>query len=493
MWPFTPRTPKSPTAPLFFTNTLSGQKEIFAPLESSRVTMYSCGPTVYSKQHIGNMRPAVFSDTIARVLSQAGYQVRRVTNVTDVGHLVSDGDEGEDKVELGAKREGKTAQELADLYTKLYLDDVKALGIDTDDILFPRATAYVKEQIALIQQLEQKGFTYRTHDGLYFDTSKFPGYGKLGQIPASFIKEGDVSSLPDRLSLAGKSRIGDNPEKRNPADFALWKFSPVGVVRLQEWPSPWGRGFPGWHVECSAMAKALLGVTIDIHTGGIDHIPVHHNNEIAQSEAASERPLARYWMHEAFLTIEGRKISKSAGDDTYVSDIVERGYHPLALRYLFLQAHYRSPLSFSWEALAAANEALLRLWRHAAEVKQLAKGVAAPSDIRERIVAILRDDLSTPQALALLWETVKDDGLPAKAVWGVIEAADQVLGLSLTHPPALRTEPVPTEITKLAQEREEARTARDFARADELRVHIEERGYHVDDTPSGPVLTKNPK
>ena len=345
----------------------------------------------------------------------------------------------------------------------------------------------------LIQVLEQKGYTYRTRDGLYFDTSKFPGYGKLGQIPSSLIKDGDVSSLPDRLSLAGKSRIGENAEKRNPADFALWKFSPMGVKRMQEWPSPWGRGFPGWHIECSAMNKALLGVTIDIHTGGIDHIPIHHNNEIAQSEAANDRPLARYWMHEAFLTIEGRKISKSTGDDIYLSDIVEHGYHPLALRYLFLQAHYRSPLSFSWEALGAAHEALTRLWRHAAELKGDAKGMGAPSDHRERVVALLRDDLSTPQALAYLWETIKDDSLSAKVAWGVIEAADAVLGLSLTNPPSPKAEPVPRDVQELAQKRETARQARDFAAADQLRIHIEERGYRVDDGPSGPVLTKTPK
>lgn len=489
MWPFT-RAVSPSSAPIFFTNTLSGKKEVFAPLAPGRATMYSCGPTVYSKQHVGNLRPVVFADTIARVLEQAGYRVRRVINITDVGHLVSDADEGEDKMEVGAAREGVSAQAIAERYTKLFMEDIRALGVDTRDILFPRATEYIKEQIALIQTLEQKGFTYRTHDGVYFDTSKFPGYGKLGNIPLQQIKDGSVGSLGERIGFAGKSRIGENREKRSPADFALWKFSPAGKKRQQEWQSPWGRGFPGWHIECSAMSKALLGVTIDLHTGGIDHIPVHHNNEIAQSEAASGRPLAQYWMHEAFLTIEGRKISKSEGDDIYLSDIVAKGYHPLALRYFFLQAHYRSPLSFSWEALAASDEALRRLWRLAAEIKRDAKAVVAPSETRDRLLILLRDDLSTPAALALLWEALKDERLSAKAVWGVVEAAEAVFGLSLTEPPSEAPALIPADIQELAREREKARSERDFDAADALRIHIEQRGYHVEDRPEGPVLTK---
>lgn len=494
MWPFTSKKALGKgSAPIFFTNTLSGKKEVFAPLQLGRATMYSCGPTVYSKQHVGNMRAVVFSDLVARVLEQAQIRMRRVINITDVGHLVSDGDDGEDKIELGAKREGISAKDIAERYTKLFLDDIRALGVDTEDILFPRATEYIKEQIELIKILEQKGHTYRTRDGLYFDVSTFPGYGKLGSIPLAQIKEGDAASLEDRVALAGKSRIGENPEKRNAADFALWKFSPAGTMRQQEWQSPWGRGFPGWHIECSAMIKALLGTEIDIHTGGIDHIPVHHNNEIAQSESANGRPLARYWLHEAFLNVDGRKISKSAGDDIYLSDVIEHGFNPLALRYLFLQAHYRSPLSFTWESLQASHEALTRLWKLSAEIKTDAKGIAAPSEARERLIALLRDDLSTPQALALLWESLKDDQLSARMVWGVIEAADAVFGLSLTNPPSVRPSPAraPADVQKLVQEREEARANRDFAAADALRIHIAKRGYHVEDGPSGPVLTED--
>ena len=494
MWPF--RSGKQRAAldtPIFLTNTLTGKKELFAPLRAGNVLMYSCGPTVYSQAHIGNLRSYVFSDVIARVLAQHGFRVRRVINITDVGHLVSDADDGEDKMEKSARESGESAEDIASRYTKLFEADIRALNIDTNDILFPQATHYIPEQIALIKVLEQKGFTYRTPDGVYFDTSKFHGYGKLGGIPASFIKDGTAASLQDRIQLAGHGRITQNDEKRNPADFALWKSSPMGAARRQqEWPSPWGMGFPGWHIECSAMSKALLGEQIDIHTGGMDHIPIHHNNEIAQSEGASGRPFARYWMHHAFLTMEHEKVSKSLGNVVYLSELVQRGYHPLALRYLFLQAHYRSPLSFTWESIAAANEGLHRLWKEVLELQVASKGVSAPSPLQDRMITLLRDDLATPQALALLWEAVRDDSLPPKQAWGVIEAADAVLGLNLTSPPHLAgpAPEIPLMVMNLAAEREAAREAGDYATADEKRIHIENSGYHVDDTPSGPVLTK---
>ncbi|MEK7099943.1 MAG: class I tRNA ligase family protein, partial [Patescibacteria group bacterium] len=420
-----------------------------------------------------------------------GYRVHKVVNITDVGHLVSDADEGEDKMELGAKREGKSAREIADHYTEEYLADIRALGVDTSAITFPRATEYMKEQIEMIRALEERGLTYPTHDGIYFDTSKFPAYGKLGNVADSQRKEYALADIGRRIT--------ENKEKKHAADFALWKFSDKKGERLQEWDSPWGVGFPGWHIECSAMARALLGVTLDIHTGGMDHIPVHHNNEIAQSESISGKPLARYWLHNAFLNIESEKISKSLGNDIYLSDITAKGFHPLALRYFFLQAHYRSPLNFTWDALAAANEALTRLWRLAATAKEEAKGRTKPSDESRRMVALLRDDISTPQALALLWSAIKDEDLDATHVWGVIEAAEPVLGLSLTHPPVSSGAPatltgtnIPAAIQELLTTRELARQARDFARADELRIHIEERGYHVEDGPSGTIVTKRP-
>ncbi len=366
--------------------------------------MYSCGFTVYSQAHIGNIRPYIFSDTIARVLKSSGYHVRRVINITDVGHLVSDGDEGEDKMEVmevGAKREGTTADEIAVRYTNLFLQDLRAVNLDTNDILFPRATQYIPEQISMVKTLEQKGYTYKTSDGIYFDTSKFPEYGKLGGISEEAIKEGSSDSIEERVQLAGRTRLKEfTSEKRNPADFALWKFSPVSAKRQQEWSSPWGLGFPGWHLECSAMVRALLGDTIDIHTGGIDHIPVHHNNEIAQSECTLGHSFVHYWMHEAFMTINGEKISKSIGNTVYLSDIIERGFHPFALRYFFLQAHYKSTISFSWEALQAAQEALNRLWRMSATILVESKGQAVSTDAQKTFIRLVNDDLGTPQALA---------------------------------------------------------------------------------------------
>lgn len=466
-------------APLFLTNTLSGKRDLFVPLKADSATLYSCGPTVYSRAHIGNLRTYVFSDVLARTLTDAGYRVRRAINITDVGHLTDD--ESDDKMEAGARKESVSAQDIAARYTKLFLEDIRALGIDVDSISFPRATDYIDEQIDIIKRLEEKGLTYRTQDGIYFATEKFASYGALDHAGAKLREEA--------FADIGR-RIKDNEEKRHPADFALWKFSPRSARRQQEWNSPWGVGFPGWHIECSAMSRALLGQPFDIHTGGMDLAPIHHTNEIAQSEAAFDKPLARYWMHSAFLTIENRKISKSAGDELYLSDITERGYSPLALRYLFLQAHYRSPLSFTWESIVAADAALERLARLARTIADEAKGRARVSDISRRITALLRDDLATPQALALLWEAVKDEELSREEQLAVVEAADTVFGLSLL---ASRDEgAVPAHIQALVTERETARAAHDFGTSDALRIHIENSGYRVEDGPSGPIVTRNP-
>ncbi len=496
MWPFTQKPSVPRSVPVFLTNTLSGKKEVFVPLKPGVVTQYTCGPTVYGQAHIGNLRPYIFSDVLTRVLMQNGYHVRKVINITDVGHLTGenegDANQGEDKMEKSSRETGTSALAIADRYTKMFIDDIRALNVDTDAILFPRATHYIQEQIAMVQVLEKKGFTYRIHDGIYFDVSKFPGYGKLGGIPQDYSKNGSASTVQDRIAVAGRARIKENLEKRNSQDFALWKFSPPGSRRQQEWSSPWGRGFPGWHIECSAMSKALLGTEIDIHTGGIDHISVHHNNEIAQSEGASGRQFVRYWLHGAFLTIDEERIGKSVGNVIYLSEAVEHGYHPLALRYFFLQAGYRSPISFSWESLAASNEALNRLWRIARELKSEAKGMLANSEVAENIRQLLRDDLSTPKALALLWETVRDEELSPKVRYGALIAADEVLGLWLSKPPAFSriSQSIPSDLQTLADEREQARSARDFARADELRIHIENRGYAVEDSAEGPVIVK---
>ncbi len=464
---------------LFFTNTLTGKKEAFIPLKPGQALLYSCGPTVYSRAHIGNLRAYVFSDTLARTLEFAGYHVRRIINITDVGHLVADADEGEDKMTVAARTEGQTPRAIADRYAKLFIDDLRALGVHTEEVTFPHATNYIREQIALAETLEQKGFAYRTSDGLYYDTSRFPGYGKLGNFSGAQLREG--------------ARVAIHGGKRNPTDFALWRFAKQGD--LQQWDSPWGKGNPGWHLECSAMIRALLGQQIDIHTGGEDHIQIHHNNEIAQSEAATGRTFVRYWMHNAFLTMNQDKISKSLRNDVYLSDIEEKGIHPLALRYFFLQAHYRTPLSFSWDALSAAAGALERLWKNAQEIAAESDAQEAPSEARERFLAAMRDDLSTPQALGILWDALRSEEYAPEEKWGLLADADAHLGLELLAPPLkapLHSFAAPAEIRALLEEREVARAAKDFAKADALRHEMDNRGYRVDDGPSGPVLTEKP-
>ncbi|MBU6388532.1 cysteine--tRNA ligase [Patescibacteria group bacterium] len=467
----------APPPRIFFTNTLSSTKELFIAQRPGVVTMYSCGPTVYGSAHIGNLRPYVFSDTIARVLSAAGYRVQRVINITDVGHLTGDGDSGEDKMNIGAAREKTTPKAIADRYTKEFIDDLSELNINTDDIRFPRATDYIQEQIAFAKTLEEKGFAYRIAGGLAFDTSRFPGYGRLGNIDVSAQRAG--------------ARVEADPEKRHPSDFWLWRIAKPGD--LQQWDSPWGRGNPGWHIECSAMSRALLGKEIDIHTGGEDHIATHHNNELAQSEAASGRTFVHYWMHNAFLTVEGQKISKSLHNDIYLKDVVAKGFSPLALRYFFLQAHYHTPISFSWDALAGAESALERLQRLARDIAEESKRKASASEARERFLAALRDDLATPAALGVLWESLRSEDYAPEEKWGLLEDADAHLGLSLLSPPgqgAISEAQLPEKIRDLLARREAARAASDFAEADRIRSEIEHGGYHVDDGPNGPVVAR---
>ncbi len=464
-------------ASIFFTNTLSGREELFIPQKPGTVLMYSCGPTVYGEQHLGNMRAMVFSDVIARVLLAADYKVRRVINITDVGHLVGDGDEGADKMAVGAKREHASPEEIANKYATIFFSDIQSLNIPTEEILFPRATDYIKEQIALARTLEEKGFAYRLPDGLYFDTERFPSYGKLGGVSESHQEAG--------------ARVEVVAGKHAPADFVLWRVAKP--EDLQKWDSPWGWGNPGWHIECSAMARALLGQEIDIHTGGEDHIAIHHNNEIAQSEAASGRTFVRYWMHNAFLNMAGEKISKSIGNVVCLRDVVEKGYYPLAVRYFFLQAHYRTPLSFSFDALAAAENALDRLWKLCALVALESKRVGKSSEALDQFLVTIRDDLATPQALGILWETLKSEDYTEEQKWGLIVAADAHLGLDLVNPPArgrVETQDLSDEVRELVARRTTARDARDFAEADRLRVELENLGYRVEDGPEGPVLSQ---
>ncbi len=460
---------------VFFTNTLSTNKELFVPIKPGLVTMYTCGPTVYGPVHIGNLRAYIFSDTIARVLKAAGYRMKRVINITDVGHMTSNGDDGEDKMSVGAKHNKTTPEAIAESYTKEFLEDLEELNIDTKEIRFPRATEYIREQIAFAKTLEEKGFAYRISNGLAFDTSRFVDYGKLGNI--------------DRSAQRIGARIEVDRQKHHPADFWLWRTAKPGD--LQQWDSPWGRGNPGWHIECSAMSRALLGREIDIHTGGEDLAWVHHNNEIAQSEAASGRTFVRYWMHNAFLTIEGEKISKSLKNDIYVKDIITKGYHPLALRYFYLQAHYRTPLSFSWDALASAANGLDRLWTLSRHIAEESNRTAESSEARERFRATLRDDLATPHALGVLWESLRSEDYTPEEKWGLLEDADANLGLMCIDPPHTRKpENLTPEIQKMLSHRDVAREQGDFTTADRIRQELENSGYRVEDGPEGTMLTE---
>lgn len=458
-------------------NTKSRQKEVFVPLKDKMVTIYHCGPTVYHFQHIGNMRRFIFADLVNRMFALNGYVVNQVINITDVGHLVSDEDGGEDKMEKGAKREGKMAQEIAAMYTDDFMEDLKLLHIGTDGALFPKATENIPEQIALIQKLEEKEFTYQTSDGVYFDTSKDPHYADFARLDIEGMKEG--------------ARIEKNSEKRNSTDFALWKFSPKGEQRQQEWPSPWGIGFPGWHIECSAMIKKFLGTTIDMHTGGIDHIPVHHTNEIAQSENANSAPLAHYWMHNEHVNFGSEKMAKSGESFIRLKDLIERGYHPLAYRYFTLMAHYRTKINFTFEGLDAANVAWKKLNTFVAGVHHLhhdAHGEVLDGHHLAALTAF-NDDLDTPKVIALIWEIMKDTSLSDEEKRSAVIKIDEILGIIdqdyADESTSIPLDSLPKEIRALIEERQAARDAKEWAKADELRNIIKEKGYDLKDGAKG--------
>jgi len=442
----------------------------FVPLSpAGPVGLYTCGPTVYDYQHIGNFRTFLFEDVLKRVLRWNGYAVRHVMNVTDVGHLTSDADTGEDKMEKGSRRTGKTAWEIAQLYTNAFLADMKLLNIEDPDVLC-RATDHIREQIEFIADIERKGFAYRTGDGVYFDTSKQPGYGHLARL--------------DKEGLVAGHRV-EQGEKRHPTDFALWKLSPPGERRQMEWESPWGKGFPGWHIECSAMARKYLGDFFDIHCGGEDHIPVHHTNEIAQTEARVGTRLANFWMHGYFLLANDAKMAKSAGEFLRVASLAERGYDPLAFRYLCLTGHYRSQLNFTWEALDAAQTGLDRMRQgfHALPVDPAASPDPA---LFERFTEMLNDDLNLPRALAVAWEALRGDAAPA-VKRATLAKFDEVLGLGLASwRPAVVA--APEDIEAIAKARADARKAKNWAEADRLRKSLAQAGWEVLDRPDGYVL-----
>lgn len=474
--------------PLYFHNTLTNEKEVFTPLRPDAVRMYNCGPTVYDRAHIGNMRSYVLADLIRRVLEYNEYNVKQVINITDVGHLTSDADEGEDKLEKAASAQGETAQDIAKKYTDLFFDDIKKLNIRTEGTEFPRATEYIGQQIAMVDTLMQIGYAYQITDGIYFDTSMFKEYGKLGNLNKQELEEG--------------ARVEKNEEKRNPSDFALWKFSPKEEKRQQEWDSPWGVGFPGWHIECSAMSRALLGKQLDIHTGGIDHIPVHHNNEIAQSEAVNKKKFVNYWLHNAFILVEGRRMGKSIGNLINLDQIVDRGFSPLSYRYWLLTAHYATPANFTWDALEAAHTALKRLHRYFVEELQVQEGVVVKS-YQERFHTLVNDNLDTPRAIALVWELVKDSDVSLADKRATLLNFDQVLGLGLRESNTnlhkhlrgegqkLAVSDIPADVQKLVAEREAARKDKDFDQADKLREKIIEHGYDVADTNDGPEVREH--
>lgn len=455
-------------------NTLTRKVEEFKPIEEGKVGIYSCGPTVYDHPHIGNMRTYTSVDLLRSVLEYNGFQVRQVMNITDVGHLFGDQDMGEDKIEEAARGTKKTAFEIAREYEEEFFQVMSALNVQKP-IVVARATEHIAEMIEFIKKIEDKGFTYQTSDGLYFDTSKLADYGILSNIPLSKLKEG--------------ARVEKNPEKKNPIDFALWKFSPKDRKRQMEWDSPWGVGFPGWHIECSAMSTKYLGPVFDIHTGGEDHVNIHHTNEIAQSQGAYGKIPARFWFHGIFLMVDGAKMSKSLGNFYTMADIQAKGFKMMSLRYLFLTSHYRSRLDFTWEALASAEQALERLqnlvsgWQKGeGRITLNEENLEKIKKFQQDFMTAINNDLDTPRALAILWQVAKSD-LPDPDKKDLVFQFDQVLRLNLAVP-SLK-EVVPDKIKAKVSQREEKRKEGKWEEADRIRQELEKEGFMIEDTPEG--------
>lgn len=480
-------------------NSLTRQVEDFKPIHDQQVGLYACGPTVYMFQHIGNFRSFATADLLVRTLQYNGYVVKFIMNITDVGHLTSDADTGEDKLEKSAKKEGKTAWEVAKFYTQQFLEDYEKLGLLKPEI-FAQATDHIQEQIALILKLEQKGYTYKTSDGIYFDTSKFKDYGELSTLDQ--IKEG--------------ARVEVNLEKKNPRDFALWKFSYLNgmthdevlkqvqhdnkhaqgdlLERDMEWESPWGVGFPGWHIECSAMSMKYLGQHFDIHTGGVDHLSIHHPDEIAQSEAATGEKFVNYWVHTAFMLVQGQKMSKSLGNIYRLYDLDKemQGFEPLSLRYLYFQTHYRQEMNFTFPALASAQNALNHL-RNEVILLPESESRQASAYYHAKFLAALNNDLNMPEALAIVYEMLKSDLAPQIKTATIIDF-DLVLGLGLqawmdTHRQMNKTQ-LPDAVKELVEVREQLRKEKKFDQADQLRNQIKKMGYEVVDGKNGMEIRK---
>ncbi len=463
-------------------NTLTRKREQFVPLDKKEVRLYTCGPTVYNYAHIGNHRAYLFDDLLRRMLLFNGYKVKHVMNITDVGHLTSDADTGEDKMLKGAKREGKTVWEVAEFYIDAFKRDLVKLNILNPTILC-RATDHITEQIELIKKLEKKNFTYVSGGNVYFNTSKLKDYGKLAKLDLTAEKKGKV-----------QARVEKDENKKNPHDFVLWFTKSKFQEQEMKWASPWGKeGYPGWHIECSAMSMKYLGEQFDIHCGGIDHISVHHTNEIAQSEAATgKKPWVKYWLHNEFLVLgENEKMAKSGENFLTLSVIEGKGYPALVYRYLCLGTHYRKPLMFSYEALDGAKNSYRRLTEKVLELKKEKTLKKEAQEIADNYLstftAQINDDLNTPQALATMWEMLGDGKLSGKAKYKLLLKFDEVLGLGLAQ---VKEEKIPMEIIKLAQERELARKNKDWKKSDELRERIKSLGYVVGDTKDGYVMSK---
>ena len=451
---------------IFLTNTLGRARQEFHPIVDGKVGIYTCGLTVYGRGHIGNFRAFIFADVLRRMFEASDYAVTQVINITDVGHLVGDGDEGEDKMEVSAKKTGENAWDIAAKFIDLYHQDARKLNLLVPHVE-PKATDHIAEQIALIEKMETNGFTYLTTDGVYFDTSKLADYGKLSGQKTEEKEEG--------------VRVAVNTEKRGPCDFALWKFSTTEAQRQMEWESPWGKGFPGWHLECSAMSEKYLGVPFDVHTGGVDHIAVHHENEIAQTAAASGVLEANYWVHNEFILIDGGKMSKSLGNFYSLDDLAAKDIDALAYRYFVLGAHYRTQLNFTWDAVTAAQNALnklvdtVRTWE-----KPSTPDAARVAAFMERV----QDDLDTAGGRAMLWDVVHDAALATDVKAATVLAFDEVLGLALEDVVA-RPVRVSDEAQKLLNERVKARDAKDWTQSDAIRDQLATLGYRVEDTAEG--------
>ncbi|MFR8103681.1 MAG: cysteine--tRNA ligase [Clostridia bacterium] len=461
---------------LKFYNTLTRKKETFTPLEGNEVRIYSCGPTVYKDATIGNMRTNIFQDVLRRVLRYNGYTLKHAMNITDVGHLVSDGDDGEDKMEKSAKEEGKTPLEIANYYTERFFMDLERLNVEKPEIIC-KATDHIQDMLHFVEGLVEKGYAYETSTAIYFDISKLDKYPILSNL-----------NLEDQKAGA---RVEVDEEKRNPHDFALWIKAPKN--HIQKWDSPWGLCYPGWHIECSTMSNKYLGEVFDIHTGGVDLIPTHHENEIAQSKGLTGKVPARFWMHGEFLLIDGGKMSKSLGNVYLVEDIVKRGYDPLAYRVFCYSSDYRKKINFTWKAIDAANKSLMRLregyLKHKNGTEQIEETIL--TEYEEKFHKAINDDLNMPKAMSYVWEVIR---LPQKSKKAaeLLEKMDTVMGLRITEKPEEKEEGIklPEEIKKILEERTAARENKNWTESDRLRDELRERGYLVKDTKEGMTVEK---